>query len=45
MNWVLGGFNAAQKKELDEFLMDGADAVESLITDGVQRTQEKFNGR
>ena len=45
VNWVLGGFNAAQKKELDEFLMDGADAVESLITDGVQRTQEKFNGR
>ena len=45
VNWVLGGFNAAQKKELDECLMDGADAVESLITDGVQRTQEKFNGR
>ena len=45
VNWVLGGFNAAQRMELDEFLMDGADAVETLVTSGLQKTQEKFNGR
>ncbi|OTA27136.1 aminoacyl-tRNA hydrolase [Alloscardovia macacae] len=45
VNWVLGGFSPAQKKELDAFLMDGADAAEMLLTDGLQRTQEKFNGR
>ncbi|TCD53528.1 aminoacyl-tRNA hydrolase [Alloscardovia theropitheci] len=45
VNWVLGGFNASQRKELDEFLMDGADAAEMLMADGLQRTQEKFNGR
>lgn len=45
VNWVLGGFNAHQKKQLDEFLMDGADAAEMIMTDGLVRTQEKFNGR
>ncbi|WP_018143538.1 aminoacyl-tRNA hydrolase [Alloscardovia criceti] len=45
VNWVLGGFNPAQKKQLDEFLMDGADAAEMLMTSGLNRTQEKFNGR
>ncbi|MFD0704844.1 aminoacyl-tRNA hydrolase [Alloscardovia venturai] len=45
INWVLGGFNATQRRELDEFLMDGADAAESIMVNGIQKTQEKFNGR
>ncbi|PNS43734.1 aminoacyl-tRNA hydrolase [Gardnerella vaginalis] len=45
VNWVLGGFAAAQKSELPNFLADGADAVESIIFRGLSLTQEHFNGR
>lgn len=45
VNWVLGGFAAAQKSDLPNFLADGADAAESIIFHGLVATQEKFNGR
>lgn len=43
VNWVLGGFNAAQSKELPGFLADGADAAETIIIQGLSRAQEQFN--
>ncbi len=45
VNWVLGGFGPDQRKQLPEFLADGADAVEEVIIDGLSRAQEHFNGR
>lgn len=45
INWVLGGFGAAQRSELPNFLADGADAVESMLFRGLAATQEQFNGR
>ena len=45
VNWVLGGFNRDQQSQLDDFLADAADAVETIITDGLAQAQEKFNGR
>lgn len=45
IDWVLGGFGAEQRKQLPEFLADGADAVESVIIDGLSHAQELFNGR
>lgn len=45
VNWVLGGFAPQQRAELDNFLADGADAVESVIFRGLSATQEHFNGR
>ena len=45
VNWVLGGFGPDQRKQLPEFLADGADAAETIIFDGLAATQEKFNGR
>ncbi|RBP98118.1 aminoacyl-tRNA hydrolase [Bifidobacterium aemilianum] len=45
VNWVLGGFNADQRKALPEFLADGADAVETVVIDGLAEAQERFNGR
>ena len=31
VNWVLGGFGPDQRKQLPEFLADGADAAEDII--------------
>lgn len=45
VDWVLGGFAAGQRSQLDEFLADGADAVESIMTKGLMRTQEHVNAR
>lgn len=45
IDWVLGGFNGSQRKELDDFLADGADAAETIIFDGLNAAQERFNGR
>mgnify|MGYP000290845837 FL=1 len=42
---MLGGFGPDQRKQLPEFLADGADAAETIIFDGLAATQEKFNGR
>ncbi len=45
INWVLGEFNSAQRKQLHEFLADGADAAESIVFDGMTKWQATFNAR
>jgi PTH1 family peptidyl-tRNA hydrolase len=42
-DYVLSNFSSAERKELDINLVEAADAVESLITDGLERTQQRFN--
>ena len=37
INWVLGEFNAAQRKQLPEFLADGADAAETIVFEGSRK--------
>lgn len=45
VDWVLGRFPSQQRKELEDFLADGADAVEVVMTQGLPQAQERFNGR
>lgn len=45
VDWVLGGFPPAQKKELPDLLSKGADAVEEIAFDGLAHAQEEFNGK
>ncbi|HUP99244.1 MAG TPA: aminoacyl-tRNA hydrolase [Aeromicrobium sp.] len=40
---VLKSFNAAERKELPFLMVDAADAVESLISRGLEPTQAAFN--
>ena len=42
-DFVLKNFASAEKKALEEFIGRGADAVESLISLGLERTQQDFN--
>lgn len=42
-DFVLKQFAVAEKKELQNFLIHGAEAVESLITSGLEKTQQDFN--
>lgn len=42
-DFVLKQFAVAEKKELQNFLIHGAEAVESLITSGLETTQQNFN--
>lgn len=42
---VLGQFKRAQKQELDELLDYTAQAVESIIAEGVEKSMTKFNRR
>ena len=42
-DWVLRDFSAAERKELDLLLERGADAVESLIADGLAVAQNLYN--
>ena len=39
----LGNYTTAEKKDLPFQVMDAADAVESLMTDGLEKTQQRFN--
>ncbi|MBT1002454.1 aminoacyl-tRNA hydrolase [Paenarthrobacter sp. DKR-5] len=41
--FVLKDFAAAEKKDLPFLISEAADAVEALITDGLQATQQKFH--
>jgi PTH1 family peptidyl-tRNA hydrolase len=45
IDWVLGRFSSAQRSQMQDFMADGADAVEMIISRGLTATQEKFNGR
>ena len=42
-DFVLKQFSKEEKKDLGEFLDRGADVVEFLITQGLEKTQTKFN--
>ena len=42
-DFVLSGYTAAERKELPLQVDDAADAVESLITDGLEATQQRYN--
>jgi peptidyl-tRNA hydrolase, PTH1 family len=41
--FVLKDFSAAERKELDFFIDRAADAVASLLTDGLERAQNAYN--
>jgi PTH1 family peptidyl-tRNA hydrolase len=41
--WVLRDFSAAERKELDLHLERAADAVESLLADGLAAAQNHYN--
>ncbi|WP_300766959.1 aminoacyl-tRNA hydrolase [uncultured Bifidobacterium sp.] len=45
VGWVLGGFDSSQRRMLPDFVADGADAVETVMVEGLSQAQEKFNGR
>ena len=42
-DFVLKAFSKIEQKDLAEFVVRGADVVESLIKDGLERTQTAFN--
>ncbi|UNO41586.1 aminoacyl-tRNA hydrolase [Streptomyces sp. MST-110588] len=42
-DFVLKDFSSAERKELDYFVDRAADAVESLVTDGLERAQSAYN--
>lgn len=42
-DFVLSNYSATERKELPFQVMDAADAVESLVLEGLERTQQKFN--
>jgi PTH1 family peptidyl-tRNA hydrolase len=42
-DWVLRDFSAAERKELDLHLERAADAVESLVADGLPAAQNQYN--
>ncbi|MSO43078.1 MAG: aminoacyl-tRNA hydrolase [Candidatus Planktophila sp.] len=42
-DFVLKAFSKIERKDLGEFIVRGADVVESLITQGLERTQSAFN--
>ena len=42
-DYVLRGFSGAERKELPLVVTEAADAVESLVSDGLEATQNRFN--
>jgi PTH1 family peptidyl-tRNA hydrolase len=42
-DFVLSSYSAAERKELDMNVVEAADAVESLVADGLETTQQRFN--
>lgn len=42
-DFVLKPFSSAEKKSIDEFLITGGQAVESLVQFGLEKTQQNFN--
>jgi hypothetical protein len=43
IDYVLSPFSKRQREEVEVLIEDGADAVMSLVTDGLARTQDRFN--
>jgi PTH1 family peptidyl-tRNA hydrolase len=42
-DFVLSNYSTAERKELPFQVIEAADAVESLITEGLEKTQQRFN--
>jgi len=42
-DFVLSNYSSTEKKDLPFQVMDAADAVECLMTEGLEKTQQKFN--
>ena len=42
-DFVLSNYSATERKELEINLVEAADAVESLVADGLEKTQQRFN--
>ena len=42
-DWVLANYSATERKDVPFQVDAAADAVETLITEGLERTQQKFN--
>ena len=42
-DFLLSNFTTAERKELDMNVVEAADAVESLVADGLEATQQRFN--
>jgi len=42
-DFVLKAFSKVEQKDLGEFIVRGADVVESLMSDGLERTQTRYN--
>ena len=42
-DFVLKPFSSAERKTIEEFLITGAQAVESLVQYGLEKTQQNFN--
>ncbi len=42
-DFVLSNYSTVERKELPFQIGDAADAVESLLTDGLEKTQQRFN--
>ena len=42
-DFVLSDYSSAERKVLPFVVDTGADAVESLVTDGLEKTQQRFN--
>jgi len=42
-DYVLSPFSSGERTDLDALVQRAADAVESLVTDGLQTTQNRFN--
>ena len=42
-DFVLKAFSKVEQKDLGEFIVRGADVVESLINEGLERTQTRYN--
>jgi len=40
---VLGGFSSAERKELPNLIVDAADAVEQITTDGLSAAQQRWH--
>jgi len=43
--YVLGGFNAAERKQLRDYIETAADALELLISSGAQDAMNRYNNR
>ena len=45
VDYLLSGFNRQQRESLDAFIGLGADAAESIIAEGVEKSMTEFNRR